>query len=81
MFSFFLWKEIGAGHAAFTYFCDKDEHLTIGKRERITMEPKELDVSPFYVTWKKGTENDGGLFILFYFFRDSKGGRERGTLM
>lgn len=66
MLSFFLWEEIGAGNAAFTDFGDKDEHLTIGKQERITMEPKELELSPFYVTWMKGTENDGGLFILFF---------------
>lgn len=50
MLSFFLWEEIGVGNAAFTYFCDKHEHLTIGKQERLTMEPKELDVSPFFVT-------------------------------
>lgn len=66
LLSFFLWEEIEAGNAAFTYFCDKDEHLTIRKQERITMEPKELDMSPFYVTWTKGTENDKCLFILFF---------------
>lgn len=77
MLSFFLWEEIGAGNAAFTYFCDKDEHLTTGKQERITMEPKELEASPFYVTGKKGTENDGGLFVYFIFLeRTREGERE-----
>lgn len=67
MFSFFLGEEIGAGNAAFTYFCDKDEHLTIGKQDRIYNGAKEVGLVSILCYMEERDRIMGGcLFYLFF---------------